>query len=82
MEGAKGGCLAVLMADAGWQGRVTGLSDESRIPSQVLPDVAHSTLHRMRPDILLFEKSARDSTVPRRGALAPLSVQNFGACPA
>lgn len=60
MEGAKGGCLAVLMADAGWHGNVTDLSDESRIPSQVLPDVPKVALRRMRPDILLFEKSVRD----------------------
>ena len=28
MEGANGGCLAVLMADAGWHGKFTGLSVE------------------------------------------------------
>ena len=33
MEGAKGGCLAVLMTDAGWHGKFTGLSVESRTPS-------------------------------------------------
>ena len=50
MEGAKGGCLAVLMADAGWHGKVTGLSVESRITSQVLRGVPESMLRRMRPD--------------------------------
>ena len=30
MEGVKGGCLAVLMADAGWHGKVTGLSASGR----------------------------------------------------
>ena len=49
MEGAKGGCLALMMADAGWHGKVTGLSVESRIPSQVLSDVPESMLRRMRP---------------------------------
>ena len=35
-KGAKGDCLAVLMADAGWHGTdVTGLSSGSKIPSQV-----------------------------------------------
>ena len=34
-EGARGGCLAALMADAGWHGKVTGLSDESKISRQV-----------------------------------------------
>ena len=66
MEGAKGGCLAVLMADAGLHGKVTGLSDESRIPRQVLPNVPETMLRRMRPDILLFEKE-------RMGQLASIS---------
>ena len=69
MEGARGGCLAVLMADAGWHGKVTGLSDESRIPRQVLPDVPEAELRRMRPDIMLFEKSSEDDL--------PLSVQDL-----
>ena len=69
MEGAKGGCLAVLMADAGRHGKVTGLSNESRIPSHVLPDVPEASLRRMRPDILLFEKSPDDSL--------PMSVQRL-----
>ena len=60
MEGARGGCLAVLMADAGWHGKVTGLSDASRIPRQVLPDVLEADLRRMRPDMMLFEKSSED----------------------
>ena len=58
MEGAKGGCLAVSMADAldaGWHGKVTGLSVESRILSQVLRGVPESMLRRMRPDMLLIE---------------------------
>ena len=29
MEGAKGGCLVVVVADAGWHGKVTGLCAES-----------------------------------------------------
>ena len=61
MEGANGGCLAVLMADAGWHGKVTGLSVESRIPSQVMKDVPESMLGRMRPDMLLIEKHTGDS---------------------
>ena len=60
MEGAKAVCLAVLMADAGWHGKVTGLSVESRIPSQVLRDVPESMLCRMRPDTLLIEKHTGD----------------------
>ena len=69
MEGAKGGCLAVLMTDAGWHGKVTGLSLESRIPAEVLPDVPDAMLRRMRPDILLFEKGAHD--------LAPLAAHQL-----
>ena len=69
MEGAKGGCLAVLMADTDLHGKVTGSSDESRIPGQVLPDVSGTILCCMRPDILLFEKNARDKL--------PLSVQDL-----
>ena len=64
MEGAKGGCLAVLMADAGWHGNVTGLSVESRIPSQVPRDVPESMLCRMRPDMLLIEKHTSDDVLP------------------
>ena len=64
MEGAKGGCLAVLMAGAGWHGKVTGLSVESRIPSQVLRDVPESMLRRMRPDMLLIEKHTGDNVLP------------------
>ena len=69
MKGAKGGCLAVLMVDAGRHGKVTGLSNESRIPSHVLPNVPEASLRHMRPDILLFQKSldACDSL--------PMSVQ-------
>ena len=63
MEGAKGGCLAVLMADAGWHGRVTGLSVESRT-GQVLRNVPESMLCRMRPDMLLVENISSDSTQP------------------
>ena len=54
MEGAKGGCLAVLLADAGWHGKVTGLSNESRIHTQVLPDVPDVISCAMQPDIRLF----------------------------
>ena len=64
MEGAKGGCLAMLMADAGWHGKVTGLSVESRIPSQVLRGVPESMLRRMRPDILPIEKQTGDDVLP------------------
>ena len=60
MEGAKESCLAVLMANAGWHGRVTGLSVESRVPGQVLRNVPESTLCRMRPDMLLVKKNSRD----------------------
>lgn len=61
MEGAKSGCLAVLMVDAGWHGKVTGLSAESGTPSQVprnLPESILSMLHRMRPDVPLVEKNS------------------------
>ena len=66
MEGAKGGCLAVLMADAGWHGKVTGLSVESRIPSQELPvrGVPESMLRCMCPDMLLIEKHNGDDVLP------------------
>ena len=64
MEGAKGVCLAVLMADAGWHGKDTGLSVESRIPSQVLRDVPESMVHRMRPDMLLIEIHIDDNVLP------------------
>ena len=64
MEGAKGGGLAMLMAEAGWHGKVTGLCVESRIPSQVLRDVPESTLCRMRPDMLLIEKHTGDNVLP------------------
>ena len=46
MEGARGGCLAVLavlmawMADAGWHGKVAGMTVESRSPSQVLREMS------------------------------------------
>ena len=53
MEGAKGGCLAVLVADAGWHGKDTGLCAQSRIPIQV-PGVPEDALccMRMRHDLL------------------------------
>ena len=56
MEGAKGGCPTTLVADAGRRGRVTGLAANERIPQQVLINVLGSSLQRMRPDILIFEK--------------------------
>ena len=55
MEGAKGGCLTTLVADAGRHGRVTGLAANDRIPQQVLSHVPGSLLQHMRPDILKFE---------------------------
>ena len=61
MEGTKGGCLAVLVADAGWHGKVTGLCAETRIPSQVLPGAPEDALCRMRPDLLLLERSSNDN---------------------
>ena len=61
MEGAKGGCLAALVADAGWHGTVTGLCAESQIPSQVLPSGPEDALCRMRLDLLLLERSSNDS---------------------
>ena len=54
----------MLLADAGWHGKVTGLSVESRLPSQVVRDVPESTLRRMRPDMLLIEKHAGDDVLP------------------
>ena len=64
MKGAKGGCLAVLLADAGWHGKVTGLTVESRIPSQVLRDGPESMLGRIRPDMLLIKKHTGDDVLP------------------
>ena len=58
------GCLAVLMADAGWHGKVTGLSVESGIPGQVLRGVIESMLRRMRPDMLLIKKHTGDNVLP------------------
>ena len=58
MEGAKGGRLTILVADAG---RVTGLAANDRIPQQVLSNISGSLLQRMRPDILMFEKEDRES---------------------
>ena len=52
------------MADAEWHGKVTGLSVESNIPSQVLRDVPETTLCRMRPDMLLIEKHTGDDVLP------------------
>ena len=76
MEGAKGGCLAVLMADARRHGKVTGLSNESRIPNHVLPDVPEASLGHMRPDILLFEKSSDDS-LPTCADMCQCNVWNM-----
>ena len=59
MEGAKGGCLTTLVADAGRHGRVTGLAANDRIPQQVLTNVRESILQCMRPDIPIFEKEDR-----------------------
>ena len=61
MDGAKGGCLTALVADAGRHGRVTGLAANDRIPQQVLSNVPGSILQRMRPDILIFEKEDREN---------------------
>ena len=57
MKGPKGGCLTTLVADAGWHGKGAGLTEVSRIPHQVLSDVPQASLRRMRPDMLIFEKS-------------------------
>ena len=50
-EGAKGSCLALLMADAGWYGKVTGLCAEPQIPNYVLPRAPErqNALHAYRP---------------------------------
>ena len=88
MEGAKGGCLAVLMADAGWHGKVTGLSVESTIPSQRLRDAPESMLCRMRPDMLLVEKHTGDNVLPtlhdlehpRRRRCCRVHVVEVGCC--
>ena len=64
MEGAKVGCLAVLMAKAGWHGKLTDLSVQSRIPRQVLREVPESMLQRMRPGMLLIEKHIGDDVLP------------------
>ena len=58
MQGAKGGCLSALVADAGWHGTVTGLAELDRIPQQALPNVPAQCLRRMRPDMLIFERPA------------------------
>ena len=63
-EGVDNGCQAVLMANAGWHGKVTGLSVESRTPSRVLRDVPESMLCCMRPGMLLIEKHAGDNVLP------------------
>ena len=52
------------MADAGWHGKVTGLSVESKFASQVLRDVPESRLRRMRPDMLLIEMHIGDDVLP------------------
>ena len=54
----------MLLADAGCHGKVTALSVEPRIPSQVLRDVPESMLRRMRPDMLLIEKHIGDDVLP------------------
>ena len=61
MKGGKGGCLALLVADAGWHVNVTCLCAESRIPSQVLPSVPEDALCCMRPDLLLLEQISNDN---------------------
>ena len=61
MKGAKGGCLTTLVVDAGWHGKVSGLTEVSRIPPQVLNELPEASLRRMRPDMLIFEKSASDT---------------------
>ncbi len=47
MKGRKGGCLTVLMIDAGWHGKVTGIAASERIPQQVLPSMPDAVLKRM-----------------------------------
>ena len=64
MDRAKGGCLAVLMADAGWYGKVTGLCIESGIAKEVLRDVPSNMLCRMRPDMLPVEKHTANDVLP------------------
>ena len=72
MEGANSGCLAVLMADAGWHGKVTGLSVESRIPSQVLRDVPES--------MLLIEKHTGDEVLPTLHGTSTAQEVLQGSC--
>ena len=60
LEGKKGGCLTAMVVDAGWHGKVTGTAEFDRIPQQVLNDVPQNVLRRMRrmrPDLLLFERT-------------------------
>ena len=59
MEGAKGGRLTTLVAEAGRRVRVMGLAANDRIPQQLLTNVPGSILQCMRPDIPIFEKEDR-----------------------
>ena len=65
MEMAQDGGLAVLVADAGRLGKVTGLCANSKVPNEVLlallKNVPEDMLRRMRPDILLFERESGDT---------------------
>ena len=63
-KGYKGGCLTTLAVDAGWHGKVSGLTGVSRISTQVLNDVSEIGLRRMRPDMLIFERNASDTMIP------------------
>ena len=58
MGGKKGGCLTTMVTDAGWHGKVTGTVESERIPQQVRSEVPEGILKRMRPDLLLFERTA------------------------
>ena len=78
----------MLLADAGWHGKVTGLSVESRIPSQVLRDISESMLRRMRSNMLLIEKLASEDVLlmlhdlehPRHRRCCRIHVVEVGFC--
>ena len=60
MGGAKGACLI----DAGWHGKVTGLREESRNPSQMLRNDPTSMRCRMRPEMHCVAKNSHGDVQP------------------
>ena len=80
MEGAKGGCLTTLLANAGRHGRVTRVAANDRIPQQILSylsDVPGSILQRMRPDILGFRVIEQSNRRTRSAGGTATKVQRL-----